>query len=161
MRHSLRVGFSFGLTSAVITTLGLIVGLHSSTHSKLVVIGGILLIAIADALSDAVGIHVSEESEDRHTAKEIWESTTYTFVSKFLFALTFVVPVLLFQLGTAIMVCIAWGLIVLTILSVSLARQQGVRAHRVILEHLLIVVIVVVITHFVGDWIGGLTALVP
>ena len=71
MRHSLRVGFSFGITSGIITTLGLMVGLNSSTRSGLVVIGGILTIAIADAFSDALGIHISEESENRHTAKEI------------------------------------------------------------------------------------------
>ena len=51
MRHSLRIGFSFGITSAIITTLGLMVGLHSGTHSKLVVIGGVLTIAIEDAFS--------------------------------------------------------------------------------------------------------------
>ena len=67
MEHSFRVGMSFGLTSGIITTLGLIVGLHSGTHSKLAVIGGILTIAMADAFSDALGIHVSEESEATHT----------------------------------------------------------------------------------------------
>ncbi|HIE31931.1 MAG TPA: hypothetical protein EYP67_06070, partial [Methanosarcinales archaeon] len=67
MRHSLKTGFSFGLTSGIITTLGLMVGLHSGTHSELVIIGGILTIAIADAFSDALGIHVSEESESKHT----------------------------------------------------------------------------------------------
>jgi acid phosphatase family membrane protein YuiD len=60
MKDSLRTGISFGLTSAVITTLGLMVGLHSGTHSKIVVLAGILTIAIADAFSDALGIHVSE-----------------------------------------------------------------------------------------------------
>ena len=54
MEHSFRVGMSFGLTSGIITTLGLIVGLHSGTHSKLAVIGGILTIAMADAFSDAL-----------------------------------------------------------------------------------------------------------
>ena len=44
MKESLRTGIAFGLTSAVITTLGLMVGLHSGTHSKIVVIGGILTI---------------------------------------------------------------------------------------------------------------------
>ena len=63
MKDSLRTGICFGLTSAVITTLGLMVGLHSGTHSRLVVLGGILTIAIADAFSDALGIHMSEESE--------------------------------------------------------------------------------------------------
>ncbi|MGB6865995.1 MAG: VIT1/CCC1 transporter family protein, partial [Candidatus Aminicenantaceae bacterium] len=91
MKHSLKTGFSFGLTSGIITTLGLMVGLHSGTHSKLVVIGGILTIAIADSFSDALGIHISEESENKHTKKEIWESTISTFLSKFVFALTFVV----------------------------------------------------------------------
>ena len=47
MRLSLKIGFSFGLTSGVITTLGLMVGLHSGTNSKLAVMGGILTIAIA------------------------------------------------------------------------------------------------------------------
>jgi len=74
MRHSLKVGFSFGLTSGIITTLGLMVGLHSGAHSKLVLIGGVLTIAIADAFSDALGIHMSEESENRHTTRETWES---------------------------------------------------------------------------------------
>lgn len=40
MKHSLKVGFSFGVTSGIITTLGLMVGLHSGTHSKVVIIGG-------------------------------------------------------------------------------------------------------------------------
>ena len=74
MKTSLRTGFSFGLASGTITTLGLMVGLHSGTHSKLAVFGGVLTIAIADAFSDALGIHVSKESENKHSVKEIWES---------------------------------------------------------------------------------------
>jgi len=127
MKHSLKIGFSFGLTSGIITTLGLMVGLHSGTNSKLVVLGGILTIAIADALSDALGIHISEESEDKHSPKEIWEATTSTFVSKFVFALTFIVPVLLLELSTAIVVGIIWGLSVLSILSFNIAKEQGAR----------------------------------
>ena len=49
MKASFKTGLSFGLTSGVITTLGLMVGLHSGTHSRTVVIDGILTIAIADA----------------------------------------------------------------------------------------------------------------
>ena len=82
MNHPIKKGFSFGLTSGIITTLGLIVGLHSGTHSKLVIIGGVLVIAVADALSDALGIHISEESENKHSPREVWESTISTFLSK-------------------------------------------------------------------------------
>jgi len=39
MKQTLKTGLSFGLTSGTITTLGLMVGLHSGTGSKLVIIG--------------------------------------------------------------------------------------------------------------------------
>ncbi len=154
MRLSIRKGFSFGLTSGIITTLGLIVGLHSGTHSNLIVIGGILAIAIADAMSDALGIHVSEEFENKHSTKEIWESTISTFLSKFVFASTFIIPVLFLQLSTAIMVCVVWGLSLIAIFSYYIAKQQNVKPYKIILEHLIIAIIVIVITHYVGDWIA-------
>ncbi|MCD6083281.1 hypothetical protein DRJ00_04580 [Candidatus Aerophobetes bacterium] len=155
MKHSLKTGFSFGLTSGIITTLGLIVGLHSGTHSRLVIIGGILTIAIADAFSDALGIHISEESENKHTTIEIWESTLSTFVAKFLFAMTFVIPILFLSLTTAIIVSVVWGLSLLGIFSFYIAKEQKVKPWKVIMEHLFIALAVVGITHYVGDWIGS------
>ncbi len=155
MRHSIKIGFSFGLTSGIITTLGLMVGLYSGTHLKLVVIGGILTIAIADAFSDALGIHISEESENKHTTREIWESTISTFLSKFIFALTFIIPVLLFKLSTAIIISGIWGLSVLGIFSFILAREQKVRPWRAIIEHLIIALAVIAITYYIGNWISA------
>ena len=152
--HSLKVGFSFGVTSGIITTLGLMVGLNAGTHSRLAVIGGILTIAIADAFSDALGIHVSEESEGKHTPKQIWAATFATFLSKFIFALTFVVPVLFLELSVAVLVSIAWGLTMLCIFSYRMAREQSERPFKVISEHLLIGVLVIVITYYVGTWIS-------
>jgi VIT1/CCC1 family predicted Fe2+/Mn2+ transporter len=156
MRHSLKTGISFGLTSGVITTLGLMVGLHSGTRSRIVVLGGILTIAIADAFSDAFGVHISEESENAHTTKEIWESTIFTFLAKFLFALTFVVPLFLFQLHTAIIISILWGLSLLSVFSYYLARDKNANPWVVIVEHILIALIVIIITHYVGDWIHSI-----
>lgn len=156
MKHSLKIGFSFGLTSGIITTLGLMVGLHSGTHSKIVVIGGILTIAIADAFSDALGIHVSEESENKHSGREIWEATISTFFSKLIFALTFIIPVLLFKLSTAIAISVIWGLSMLSILSFSIAKGQKTKPWRSVAEHLSIALVVVVIAHYVGDWISGI-----
>ena len=59
MNRAVKTGISFGITSGIITTLGLMVGLANGTGSRLIVIGGILIIAIADSFSDALGIHVS------------------------------------------------------------------------------------------------------
>lgn len=156
MKHSLKTGFSFGITSGIITTLGLIVGLHSGTHSKLVIIGGILTIAIADAFSDALGIHISEESENRHTTKEIWQSTFSTLFSKFIFAMTFVIPIFLFRLPIAIIISMVWGLSLLGLFSFYIAKEQRAKAWKVILEHEFIAIIVIVLTHFVGKWVASI-----
>ena len=155
MKHSIKIGFVFGLTSGIITTLGLMVGLNSGTHSKKVVISGILTIAIADAFSDALGIHVSEESENKHTKSEIWQSTLSTFFSKFSFALTFIIPVVLFSLSTAIIISIIWGLSMLCVLSYSIAKEQNSNPLNVISEHLIVALLVIFIANFVGIWISS------
>lgn len=154
MKLSIRKGFSFGLTSGIITTLGLIIGLNAGTHSKLVVLGGILVIAIADALSDAAGMHISEEAENKHTQKEIWESTFSTLSSKFVFALTFAVPVLLFQLSTAIIISIIWGLAIIAGISFYIAKREKTKPFKVVVEHLLLTVLVIILTHFVGKFVA-------
>lgn len=158
MKTSWKTGISFGLTSGVITTLGLMVGLHSGTHSRAVVIGGILTIAIADAMSDALGIHVSEESRNSGSTRQIWEATLATFMAKFVIAATFVVPVLVLPLDDAIVMSVLWGFLLLTILSFFLAKAQAVPPWKVIGEHLMIALCVVVITHAVGDWVKGVVA---
>jgi len=158
MKHWLRTGISFGLTSAVITTLGLMVGLHSGTHSKIVVLAGILTIAIADAFSDALGIHVSEEADNTNTAKQVWGATIATFLTKFLVAMSFVVPVLLLSLSAAIVVNLIWGISILSVLSYIIAKSQGEPSWKIVGEHLLIAIVVITITHWVGGWIGTMCA---
>jgi VIT1/CCC1 family predicted Fe2+/Mn2+ transporter len=154
IRHSIKIGLSFGFTSGVITTLGLMVGLHSGTNSELVIVGGILTIAIADSFSDALGIHTSEESENRHSHAEIWESTFSTFFSKFALAMTFLIPVLVLSLSTAIVVSVIWGLFVLSFMNYYIAKMQYLSPWKPVLEHLCIALLVILITHFTGDWIS-------
>lgn len=155
MKHSIKIGFSFGLTSGIITTLGLIVGLHSGTHSKLVIIGGILIIAIADAFSDSAGIHISEESEGKHNTKEIWESTISTFFSKFIFSISFIIPVLILSLSTAILISLFWGFSLIIILSYYTAKIRKSKPWKAIMEHLVIAILVIIITHYVGVWVSN------
>lgn len=153
MKRSLLRGVSFGLTSGVITTLGMMIGLSSFSGSKLVVIGGILTIAIADAFSDALGQHILEESINKKS-KNVWTATISTFLTKFIFALTFVIPVMLFELQTAVIVSVIWGLLILGILSFYIAIEKKEKPYQVIGEHLLIAVIVIILTHYVGKGIA-------
>lgn len=130
-------------------------GLHSGTHSRSVVLGGILTIAIADAFSDALGIHISEESENKHTSREIWISTVATFIAKFLFAITFVIPVIMLPLTHAILASVIWGVLLLGIFSYYLAKSQNVNPWWVVGEHLFTAIVVVLITHIIGDLISA------
>ena len=97
-----RTGLYFGATSGVITTLGLLTGLYAGTGSVTAVLGGILVIAVADSMSDALGIHLAEEADPSTTAEHVWSATIATFVAKFVFAISFAVPLLLLPLRTAV-----------------------------------------------------------
>ncbi len=154
MRASYKTGLSFGLTSGVITTLGLMVGLHAGTHSRAAVLGGIMTIAVADALSDALGIHITEEANNREAA-HVWESTAATFTVKFLSAASFALPVLALPLEQAMVVSLVWGLCLLAGFSWLMARTQRLGPWGIVGEHLLIAVAVIAVTYCLGRWIGA------
>lgn len=153
MKQSEKRGLNFGLTSAVITTLGLMIGLYASTNSKLAVLGGILTIAIADALSDAMGIHISEEATNNNK-KQVWAATKYTFFSKFFLALAFAIPVIFLSLRIAIIVSIIFGLLVIAHISQRIARRERKKSIPIIGEHLAITLFVIIATYLVGHLIN-------
>ena len=157
--HQVITGVSFGLTTAVITSLGMIVGIHSATSSKLAVVAGIVVMAVADGLSDAISLHVAEEAEvergkSKHTPKEIWLTTLFAFVSVCGFTLTFAVPIMLFPVDTAIAIAVGWGFLLLAFLNFYIAKIRNENAIKIILEHILLAVFVIIISHVVGSLIA-------
>ncbi len=153
MKKSLKTGLGFGITSGIITTLGLMVGLNSGTQSVLAVIGGVLTIAIADAFSDALGIHVSKEFENQSSSKEVWESTIITFFSKFFMAIVFVIPIAIFELSLAVKISVVCGITLLALFSYVIAKEKKAKPLPIILEHVSIAVLVITISQFVGSFI--------
>jgi VIT1/CCC1 family predicted Fe2+/Mn2+ transporter len=155
MKNALRIGLSFGLTSGIITTLGMMVGLNAGTHSRVAVIGGILTIAIADSLSDALGMHLSEETEDKNpSTRDVWIATLSTFFSKLIFASIFIIPILTLDLDTAIMASVALGMFLLGTLSYVVAKSKNSNPFLAIAEHLLIALVVIILTSYVGNWVA-------
>lgn len=153
MASGVRTGLFFGATSGAITTIGLMVGLNAGTQSAIAVVGGVLVIAIADAMSDALGIHLAQESDQNVASNQVWTATFSTFLTKFLTTLSFVVPVLLLPLEQAIVVSVVWGYIIIGVLSFFMARSRKTRLLPVLGEHLLIVTIVVVAANWIGMWV--------
>jgi VIT1/CCC1 family predicted Fe2+/Mn2+ transporter len=154
MNSSIKTGIAFGITSGIITTLGIMIGLNSATSLKLAVIGGILTVAIADAFSDALGIHIAQESSKRNGKKEIWEATISTFLAKLIIALTFLIPIIIFNLPTAIKINLAWGILLIIIFNYQLAKSRKESPINVISEHLITTILVIAITHYIGKLIA-------
>lgn len=148
-----RTGVFFGATSGVITTIGLIAGLYAGTQSAVAVLGGIFVIAVADAMSDALGIHLAQEADPDSTSEHVWSATFSTFWTKFVVALSFALPLLWLPLRTAVIASICWGLLVIGLLSFLLAREQQNSILAVVLEHLGIAVAVIVVSHYIGVWV--------
>ncbi len=153
-QNSLHTGFSFGLASGVITTLGLLIGLAFGTSNKLVVLGGILTIAISDALSDAFGVHISQESQAEHSSSDIWKSTISTFLSKLFFAGAFIIPVAMFDLWTAMFVSVIWGYLLIITFSCYLGKLQKTNMLSVVAEHVAVMTVVIILSYAVGVFVS-------
>ena len=149
MKKAQKRGLNFGITSGVITTLGLIYGLHSSVGTKVAILGGILTIAIADSLSDALGMHISVEStgEDH---KNVDAATKYTFLSKFSVALTFLIPFLFLNIIPALILSTIWGVSIIVYVNYRIAKKLRKKPLKFITEHLSLTALVLILAHFVG-----------
>jgi VIT1/CCC1 family predicted Fe2+/Mn2+ transporter len=152
--HGWQTRFSFGTTSAIITNLALMAGLHSEANAKISIIGGILIIALADNISDSFGIHIYQESEKIET-REVWTSTLLNFLSRIVVSLSFVSLILLLPLNMAICFSLGWGLLLLAVVSYLVAKNEKANPFLSILIHLLIAIVVISLSNFVGDLLIG------
>jgi VIT1/CCC1 family predicted Fe2+/Mn2+ transporter len=150
MRLAIFKGLGFGLSSGVITTLGMMVGLYATTQNKIVVISGIIFIAIADSVSDALGIHISEESDISKSSKHIWIATFFTFLFKFITTVSFIIPVLIFDLKTSIFISVIWGFFLIFFYTYKISVERKENPYFSIFEHLLLMFIVLFVVYFVG-----------
>jgi len=145
--------FSFGATTAIITNLGLVCGLDTASNPKRAIVGSILLVALADNISDSFGIHLFQESE-RIGGREVWFSTLTNFSTRLLVSLTFLLLVIFLPIEVAVVCSIAWGLALLTLLSYAVARDRKESPLATIAEHLTIAAGVVAASHYVGRFLA-------
>lgn len=156
MSDAFKKGVGFGLSSAVIATLAIIVGMHAGTDLRHAVISSVLVIAFADSLADSLAVHFAEKEDKSATAREVWLTTVTAFFTKLVFALSFLIPILLFNLHLAIIIDIIYGLIVLAIYSFNLAKTTNKGIFQTISLHILLAIVVIAASHSIGTLIGNL-----
>ena len=148
IRHY-QTKFSFGSSAAIITNLGLIIGLDSGTNAKFNIIAAIMVIALADNISDSFGIHVYQESEQLER-KEVWISTATNFLARLLVSLIFVALVFFLPIQLATILSLVWGLSLLAFISYIIAKEEESRPFQAVLVHLGIALMVIVLSEIVG-----------
>lgn len=141
--------FSFGGTSGIVTSIGLIIGLGAAAAPKSAIVSGLLVVALADNLSDSLGIHMYQEAEKLEERAAL-RTTLANFVVRLLFALTFVLIVALLPASHAAIVALAWGFLLLGLLSYVLARVRGVSSLSEVGKHFAVAVVVIAVSRVIG-----------
>lgn len=144
---------SFGGTAAIVTSMGVIVGLNAATAQRATIIGSLLIVALADNLTDSLGVHVYQESE-RLAEHEAFRTTVANFATRLLVSLSFVAIVALVPTAPGVILAsLAWGLLLLAGLSHLLAKARGVTPLSEIGKHCAVAAIVIALSTAIGTWI--------
>jgi hypothetical protein len=147
---------SFGATAATVTSMGLIVGLDAASATRPAIVASLLVMALADNLTDSLGVHVYQESE-RLEARKAFIATSSNFAARVVVSLSFVLLVNLLPLGLVIAASVTWGVAVLSTLSTLLARARRVPITSEVAKHLGVASIVILLSREIGNWIARAT----
>jgi hypothetical protein len=143
--------FSMGATAAIITSMGLIAGLTQGASAKISIITGLLIIAIADNISDSFSIHIYKESEGA-SSHEVNSFASSNFLARLFLVSTFILIVLFLPPFTALIVSSAWGLFLLALLSFLLTKNKKGRL-PMIFRHLVVALLVIAGSKLLGYFI--------
>jgi vacuolar iron transporter family protein len=149
--------FSFGATSAVITSLAVIVGLSRTVNPVIGITTALVVIAIADNISDSFGIHVHQESQ-KESVKEVRKTTFTNFVTRVAVVAIFILQVILLPAKTAVILSIIFGMAVISAISYFVAKEQKAKPFKIVFEHLLITALVIAGSYLLREASAGLIA---
>ena len=149
--------FSFGATSAIITCLAFIIGLSKSGNPKLSIIGSLLVIAIADNISDTLGIHIFQES-DLKKSDVVRVSTFFNFLTRFVVILVFILLIFFLPIVYGMIFSIFWGISLLTVLSYLIAKEQKINPFKAVFWHVALAILVIIVSNFLSEWIMNIFA---
>jgi vacuolar iron transporter family protein len=148
--------YSFGATAAISTSIAIIAGLDAFANAKTGIIGALLIIALADNISDSLGIHVYQESTCTKPGKESAAHTVTNFLTRLVLTFIFIGIVYFVPIAYAAVVAVIFGLGILSAMSYLIALNQKVNPYKAILQHVGIAVIVLFVSHFAGMLIKAL-----
>jgi len=128
--------FSFGGTSAIVTSMGLVIGLGAAKAETSTIVSGLLIVGLADNMTDSLSIHMYQEAE-KLEGRAAFRTILTNFVARVLVAVSFAIIVLALPESYAGIVALAWG--------VSPVPEVS--------KHLGVAVLVIAASRLIGSWI--------
>jgi len=144
---------SFGATSAIVTSMGLIIGFGAAGISKPTIIAGLLIVGLADNVTDSLSIHIYQESE-RLEQRAAFRATIGNFATRLIISLSFVVLVFSFSGTNTLRACLLWGVVLLASLTWLVARSRNANVPTEILKHLAVAAVVISASLATGKFIS-------
>jgi len=141
--------FSFGGTAAIVTSMGLILGLQAAASSRQAIVGALLIVAVADNLSDSLSVHLYQEAEQL-ASREAFISTLANFATRLVVASTFVVLVIALPHDVLPWAATLWGMSLLALLTHRIARARGAPPGKEIAKHVAIAGVVLAVSQLLG-----------
>jgi len=128
--------------------------LGTAHNPKTIIISTLLVLAIADNISDSFGIHIYRESQSMSNKSLI--NTLSNFLTRFAVTLVFILLILFLPLQYAILSSVIIGLSLLSILSYQIAINQKMNPYLAILQHIGVAAIVIIVSYFLGQMITNM-----
>ena len=99
---------SFGGPAAIVTSMALIVGLGAATAGKAAIVGSLLVIGLADNLTNSLSVHLPGVPE-RLAHRQALSTTVANYIARLTVTVSFVLLVLLLPIRTAAFAAVAWA----------------------------------------------------
>ena len=145
--------FSFGGTSAIVTSMELIIGLSAAGGREATIVSGLLIAGFADNMTDSLSIHMYQEAE-RLKQTNALGVTFVNFLARIIAALSFVAIVVALPAAYSGTVALLWGGLLLAVISYLLARERGIAPLGEVAKHLGVALVVILTSRIIGTWIS-------
>jgi hypothetical protein len=153
MRTTVKLpSVSFGATSAIVTSMGLISGFGAAGISRPTIVAGLLIVGLADNLTDSLSIHIYQESE-KLEQRAAFRATVGNFAIRLLISLSFITLVIRLSIRDLVAASLLWGLLLLAGLTWFIARSRHANVLTEILKHLGVAAAVIAASHATGAFI--------
>lgn len=149
---------SYGSTAAIVTNMALVMGLDAAMASRLAIVSALLVIAIADNLTDSLSIHIYQESEALESRKA-FVTTLANYAARLVVSCSFL-PIVLLPVATTLVVTLAlvWGMLLLAAITYLLAKQRHARVIPELTKHLSVALLAILTSRLIGMYISRFLA---